>query len=389
VSRQPIETPLRILIFRTLLMSSVRALWFPRLRGVREALRGGPAFFYGNHSNRWDPFILNCFTPWLDPTGGVMTQEYFRRPFLAWALGRLDIHPSRKRMAEPHLIRILHRMVEDGRKIVIYPEGGSRWTGRPEPWIESTAKLFIRMGIPVYPVITRGSYTTWPRWARYPRPGRVEVEILEPFRFTRGTPLEDAINRLKAPIDFDESRPADHLRPRWAYRPADGIHRLLYRDPATGLRDAVFSRDGTTVENNEGSLRLRMLPDSRLLDESTGEWHLSGALYDMIRKMPLSPANDGTFIRNRVELFTETTFPALIHHGRVTAELFDDAIRLNGAIRRTVPLTKIRGLDIERNFKLQLFLDDEMVQLSFVHEGSALAWKDAVQRFLSQTAGQG
>ena len=354
-------------------------MWRPKIRGRVDALGDGPAFFYGNHSNRWDPFILNCFTPLMDPTGGVMTQEFFRKPFLRWALSMLDLHPTRKRIAEPHLIRTLHRMVDEGRKIVIYPEGGSRWAGRPEPWIESTAKVFIRMGIPVYPVITRGSYTSWPRWARFARPGRVEVEILEPLQFTRKTPLEEAIRLLKEPIRFDENTPAEHLRPTWAHRPADGIHRLLYRDPTTGERDSIVTHDGTNVQNADGSLRLRMLPDSTLLDESSGEIHLTGDLYERIRKLPLSKNKDGSIIRNDVDLFVEKRFPELTPLGRVTASLHDDAIRLRGAENRTISLGDLRGADVERNFKLQLFLDDEMLQLSFVGRGSALAWRDALR----------
>jgi 1-acyl-sn-glycerol-3-phosphate acyltransferase len=359
-------------------------MWRPTIRGRVDALGNGPAFFYGNHSNRWDPFILNCFTPSMDPTGGVMTQEFFRKPFLRWALSRLDIHPTRKRIAEPHLIRTLHRMVDDGRKIVIYPEGGSRWAGRPEPWIESTAKVFVRMGIPVYPVITHGSYTSWPRWARFARPGRVEVEILEPLQFGRKTPLDEAIRLLKDPIQLDENAPANHLRPKWAHRPADGIHRLLYRDPKTGLRDSIFTRDGLHVQNVDGSWRLRMLPDSTLLDETSGEIFHTGDLYEQVRAMPLSKERDGSIVSNDVELFSETDFPDLTPLGPVTATLYDDAIRLRGAEDRTVPVEDLRGVDVERNFKLQLFLDDEMLQLSFVGRGSALAWRDAL-RTLDQT----
>ncbi len=270
-------------------------------------------------------------------------------------------------------------MVDDGRNIVIYPEGGSRWAGRPEPWIESTAKVFVRMGIPVYPVVTRGSYTSWPRWARFPRPGRVEVEILEPLRFTRETPLDEAIRRLKEPIQFDENVTADHLRPRWAYRPADGIHRLLYRDPLTGDRDALHTHDGTYLENSDGTLRLKVLPDSRLLDEKSGEEHLTGDLYEQIRAMPLSRNRDGSLLRNDVELHVEREFPRLEPCGAVEAALYDDGIRLHGAIDRTLSLADLQGVDVERNFKLQLFLDGEMVQLSFVGHGSALAWRDALR----------
>ena len=113
---------LTIALFRTLLHSFIRVYWRPSVRGAVPLPRRGPCFLYGNHANRWDPFILNRFTPWGDPTGGVMTQEFFRGSFVAWAMRNVDVHPTRKRIADPHLIRTIYRMLKAGRKIVIYPE---------------------------------------------------------------------------------------------------------------------------------------------------------------------------------------------------------------------------------------------------------------------------
>ena len=133
------------------------------------------------------------------------------------------------------------------------------------------------------------------------------------------------------------------------------------------------------------NLRLKMLPDSRLLDERSGEVHLTGDLYDRVRQMPLSTEHDGSILRNDVALATETTFPSLEKEGPVEATLLDDQIRLRGAVDRSLSLADIQGVDVERNFKLQLFLQYEMVQLSFLGSGSALAWRDALRQLLGET----
>ena len=52
----------------------------------------------------------------------------------------IGLIPTRKHVPEPHLIRKIYKKVENKEAIVIYPEGGRRWDGRPLPWIESTAK---------------------------------------------------------------------------------------------------------------------------------------------------------------------------------------------------------------------------------------------------------
>jgi len=78
-----------------------------------------------------------------------------------------------------------------------------------------------------------------------------------------------------------------------------------------------------------------------------------------------------------------------VGHGNVNARLFDDSIQLSGAAVRSIPMTDLHGFDVERNFKLQLFLKGEMVQLSFTGGGSALAWRDALTRLHIETQDRG
>lgn len=360
----------------------VSARWRPVLLNPEAFPASGPCFFYGNHSNMLDAFMINKFTRWGHATAGLMTQERLRKGLTARCLKGLGLLPTRKRVPEPHLIRNLYRLLDAGRQVIIYPEGGQRWDGRPMPWIEATAKLFVRCGVPVYPILVHGSYLGWPRWASYPRPARIQVEVLPPLRFERRTPIEEALPRLQAPIaTHDDTDAPETTRPKRAYRPAAGIHRLLYRDPDTGANGGLFTPDGTCVVNRAGTLRLTMLPDSHLLDEQTGQCHATGDLYAQIRNLPLEKDRDGALIRNRVALHTEVAFPDLVPHGMVDAVLYDDAIRLSGTPPTlTLGLDTIRYADIERNYKLQLTLDDRMVQLSFVEDGSALHWLDTLQR---------
>jgi hypothetical protein len=311
----------------------------------------------------------------------VLTQEYFRGRFIDKALRDVDLLPTRKHVPEPFLIRKLYKKIQERQSIVIYPEGGRRWDGRPLPWIESTAKIFVKSGIPIYPIITHGSYASWPRWATYPRLGRMRIEVHEPFVFDRKTPFEDALARLKAPMDFDESLVPEDLKPRGAYRPADGIHRLLYRDPETGASDTLYTPDGTYVVNRAGTFRYKMLPDSTLLDEKTGQIHTTAELHTRILELPLKPDLNGAYIRDNVEMHVEHTFPVLEKRGWVTATLFGDAVRIEGESERvTLSLESILHTGVERNSKLQFFLPERMIQLTFSKAGSALEWQETIGR---------
>lgn len=367
-------------ILRRTIVPFIRALWRPRLVDTGY-FPEGPCFIYGNHSNNLDPFTLNVFTRTGHPTSGVMTREYVQNGAVGWLMRGLGLMGTRKQVPEPHLIKQIYRQLEAGRSIVIYPEGGRRWDGRPAPWIETTAKIFVRAGVPVYPVLTHGSYVGWPRWARFPRPARMEIECLPPITFDRKTPLAEAMARLKPPIVQDDTLVADHLKPRWTYRPADGIHRLLYRDPETGENGGLFTPDGTHVVNRAGTIRWTMQPDSLLRDDRTGTLHSTADLYAQIRALPLAKDADGAFLQNRVTLYTDDAEQNLVERGPVHAAFYDDALHIRSDdLTLTLPLDAIRYTGIERNFKLQLSTADRLVQLNFTGDGSALQWEDTLKR---------
>ncbi len=394
---KPIQKYASIALLRSTLTTASRLLWRPRLEGKEFFPRRGPCFVYGNHSNRWDPFIINCFTQWAAPTAGVMTREYFRHPFLRSVFGGIGILPASKRLAEPFLVRRVLELLQDERIVVIFPEGGSRWDGAPMPWMDATVKLFVRAGVPIHPLQIHGSYRSWPRWADHQRATRVVVEALAPVSFDRKTSLAEAKATLRSFTDFSEDPEPERLWPASlaapdepsgrAYRPADGIQRLLYRDPWEDS-GAMTTTDGYTVQTR-GGRSFRMRADSALVDESDGTIHRSSELYARIKAMPLTKDAVGGYLADEVEVHVERSFPELVREGPANARLFDDRIEVAGQSRRIVPLETITYCDIERNFKLQLYLDGSelaMLQLSFNEAGSALQWKDALDSLRPETA---
>ncbi|GAB5522114.1 MAG: hypothetical protein RhofKO_43650 [Rhodothermales bacterium] len=367
-------------LMRLLIVNFCKAMFRPKLIGA-DRMPKGPCFFYGNHANDMDPFFLNTFTPFGDGTAGVMTMEQFRTPLKAHLMQSADLIGTRKHLPEPNLIRFIMQKIKENRRFCIYPEGGRRWDGRPiDDWIESTAKVFVKLGVPVYPIITHGSYVGWPRWAAYPRPARIEVEVLDPILFDRKTPLPEALALLKSKIDFDENVVHERIRPKRAYKPAQGIDKLLYRDPDTGENNGLYTPDGTIVQNRTGTLRYTMHPDSRLMD-ADGALLTTAEVYDQIRDLDLVRGKDGAYISNTVDVFEEVEFPNLEPKGSATTQFFDDHIRVKGnQIDVHVPLEDIRYASIEKNYKWQLYLPDRMLQLQFTHGGSVLQWDDTLKR---------
>ncbi len=363
---------------RSAIFPIVRGLWRTRVVSGREYLESGSRFLYGNHSNNFDPFLVNWPLPLGKSSSGVLTAEYMQRGLTATVFRNIGLLSTRKRVPEPHLVGRILRLLGDGRNVLIYPEGGRRWDGRPARWIQSTAKLFVRAGYPVHPVLTHGSYVAWPRWADWPRPARIEVSVLPAIDLSDVTETEEAVSRLAAPIAIDENLPPQHVRPKRAFRPADGIHRLIYRDPLTGSPNAVFTTDGHRIRSRDGGLDWLMLADSRILDRSTGEILLTGDLHRQARSRILD--STGSLVTSSLVMMRRGTGLGSLSAPSLTrASLYRDHIMLTGP-RNThhLDLGDVLFVGIERNYKLQLTGRDSLIELAFHAGGSALHWEDAL-----------
>lgn len=378
VSPPPLRRIGAELLFRSTMCAWSRAAWDVRIAGA-DRLPDGPCFIYGNHSNNYDPFILNLFTELGRSTAGVMTMEHVERGLVGWLFRSTGIEGTRKHEPEPHLIRRIFRMLEDGRRVVIFPEGGRRWDGRPAPWIRSTAKIFQRAGVPVHPVLIHGSYVSWPRWARWPRPAHVVVEPLPAVDLSNCRTTDEAIQRLALPISADENRVDMSMRPAWAWRPADGIERLIYRDPDTGDFNTLTTRDGWNVVDHSGAHRFTVRADSHMV-RSDGQASSSADVYARIRDLAFHPDPDGCILSHPARIRTEhdTDVGKSWSPWRTgSVSLHVDHVQLDG---RILPLEQIRHMALERSDRIWLSGAGPRVYCHFPEPFSVLAWYDALLR---------
>lgn len=339
----------------------------------------GPCFIFGNHSNHFDAFLINVKMT-REPTAGVMTREQFHKTLPRIAMDSIGIVPTSKYIPEPGIVRNVFRMIDQQRMIVIFPEGGRRWDGRPKPFIESTLKLFWKMNIPVHPVRIIGSYLGWPRWADWPRKSRMELHFLKPLNPGSFSDFETFAQTCRDSVDFEEYNPPPSTFPYTSWRPAAGIGRLLYRCPITGESGAVFTPDGKKVRSHACGLEYTMNHASRLIDLH-GEQHSVIGLYDRINAMPIARI-DGDLIlraekRNFYRLDKQFSLSPL---GKGSIVLTESEVRYTiGSLKEQIPLEEIRAISIEQNHKISFTTDRETIQVDL--EGmSTLQWQQYIRR---------
>ncbi|WP_069131074.1 lysophospholipid acyltransferase family protein [Rhodohalobacter halophilus] len=363
---------------RRTIIPATRYLFRPRIVNPEYLPQTGPCFIYGNHSNYFDPFLINVGME-KEPTAGVMTRDQFHKPIPRIFMDSIGIVPTSKYVPEPGIIRSVMKMIDQNRMIVIFPEGGRRWDGRPKSLIETTLKLFWKMRIPVHPVQLHGSYLGWPRWADHYRKCSMELRFMKPLHASDFDSYEEFAERCKNLIRFDEYNPPEEAHPKKAKKPAAGIERLLYRCPDTGKSGAVFTPDGEHVYCRTSSMNFRMDASSRLID-SHGKRHSIIDFYDQIRSMPMEFINEDLLLAKRGGVLFRVEDDRRVKLGRSVAELHGEYLEIHcGADHQRIPVEDILYTSIEQNHKLTLTTADKALQINLGGH-SALQWKHYIQR---------
>ena len=356
-----------------------RHLFSPAVTNLQYMPKTGPCFIYGNHSNYFDPFFINLEMT-EEPTAGVMTRDQFHKTVPRIFMDSIGIVPTSKYVPEPGIVRNVIRMIENNRMIVIFPEGGRRWDGKTKPVIETTLKLFWKMGIPVHPVQIHGSYLSWPRWADNLRKSSIEIRWLKPMHPADYEDYETFSRTCRENIEFDEYTPPESVKIHSCSKPAAGIDRFLYRCPQSGVSGSVFSPDGRSVYSRTATFSFKMDLESRLID-SNGEPHSIIKMYDRIGQMPIEMDRNSVILNDMgCQLYKIDDQHNLIYLGRGYIELLPDYLMIsNGADRDKIKLKDLLYLSVEQNHKITITTAGRIYQVEF-SQTSALQWKNYILR---------
>jgi 1-acyl-sn-glycerol-3-phosphate acyltransferase len=367
-------------LMRKIIIPTTNFLFDVRITNRENMPLTGPCFIYGNHSNYFDPFLLNVDMT-EEPTAGVMTRDQFHKTIPRIFMDSIGIVPTSKYVPEPGIIRDVMRMIDKHRMIVIFPEGGRRWDGRPKPIIETTLKLFWKMKIPVHPVQLHGSYLGWPRWAKCPRMSSIEARWLKPVHASDFNDYESFSKDCLEKISFEEYDPPPDTFPYRSWGPAKGIERLLYRCPVSGVSEAIYTPSGNRVSSRTAAdFEFTMDHSSRLIDRD-GRPHSIISLYDHINSMDMFMDDDNTLLEvTGSQFFTIDKAHQLVKLDTGTVQLTTNGIEYSyGSDSGVVPLEDIRYISVEQAHKLSITDSYRTLQFT-LHTSSALQWQHYLRR---------
>ncbi|MDQ1330685.1 MAG: 1-acyl-sn-glycerol-3-phosphate acyltransferase [Thermodesulfobacteriota bacterium] len=146
--------------------------------------------YMSNHQSNYDIPVLLGHLPvqfrWLAKI------ELFRIPLFGYAMkraGYICIDRSNRESAFESLKKAAG-IIRDGVSVMIFPEGTRSRDGNIGSFKKGGFVLAIESGVPILPVIIRGTFSVMPKSRLLIKPGKVTLEILKPVEttgFTRET----------------------------------------------------------------------------------------------------------------------------------------------------------------------------------------------------------
>jgi len=142
----------------------------------RENLNVKTAIILSKHQSTWETLALHSFTPYVH---WVFKRELMYIPIFGWALALTDpigINRGAGRAAIKQLITQGKQKLDNGKWMVLFPEGTRTAPGKTKKYKIGGALLAEKSGYPIIP-IAHNAGEFWPRHSFIKWPGTISVVI--------------------------------------------------------------------------------------------------------------------------------------------------------------------------------------------------------------------
>lgn len=146
------------------------------LRGEENIPRAG-AIIACKHQSTWETLSLAHILP---SPSFILKKELMRIPLLGWymlKLGNLPIDRAGGGSTLRSMLRRACKLADDGRQIIIFPEGTRRVPGMSADYQRGIIALYRLLDVPCVPVALN-SGLFWPPHVGPQRSGRITIEFL-------------------------------------------------------------------------------------------------------------------------------------------------------------------------------------------------------------------
>lgn len=168
-------------IARCIMTPPTLLLYRPRVIGIENVPKTGPAILAPNHFSQMDHFFCGVY---LRRNIRFMGKsQLFGPPVLTWILHHGGAFPVRRGYMDEEAFKTAAAVLEHGNLLLIYAEGGRSRSGELGKPRHGVGRIALESGVPVIPVAIHGSAQV--RHVRRLRFPKITVQFGEPIQFER------------------------------------------------------------------------------------------------------------------------------------------------------------------------------------------------------------
>lgn len=397
---EPSAEALRRIQYSTAVVAPLSKKWMWRKHritasGLEKFPHTGPMLLVANHAGFLDPFtvILACNRQisWM-ATPSLLSEKGALPLVMYW----WGVIPKKKFVADPGAIKKMKQWVKLGGGVGVFPEGQRNWDGHSTPMMPGTEKLVKLLDVPVVTARILNAYRQWPRWAEYPRRGRVHVQFDPPRRFDKKKSSNEEIRRYldeRITINPDEY-------PSWPVvgeKLARGITNVVWACPTCQAFESMREDDDYTWCSSCGA-RWRVGEDLVLYPADRGTDGEPRKLHDVrlaigaeleSRDMVPDPARferDGVLLESEpMELFDITDDePSPVTRGNLVLTRAGLEVRATGGeVRWRATMDELTAVVVDMRRRLQ-FRDRKRSYEAVLPTESVVKWELIARHWLDR-----
>lgn len=159
-----------------------------KIHGI-DHFQPGAAIIASNHVSNFDPPVVSISCP--EPVHFLAKDSLFRKPVLGFIIKHLNSHPLSRAASDAQTFRLILNLLQDGHKVILFPEGQRSRDGQLLPIERGLAFLTIKAKCRIQPVYLHGTYHAWPRGTGLPKLfGRITCVFGSPIEWDEFALLE-------------------------------------------------------------------------------------------------------------------------------------------------------------------------------------------------------
>ena len=250
---------------------------------VRPSKDKNPYLLISNHASRVD-YLYTAPAVLPHRLNYVVGYNEFFRSHLYPIFALMQAIPKRNFTPDPHTIKEIIRVIRQGGRVCIFPEGMSSISGGGQPCAAGSGKLLKFLGVTVYYTKIAGGYMTNTKHCLDQRPGKVEIVVdklftPEQLKELSAEEIQETLNRELAHDDYIWNKQA-RVKFKGKGSMAKNLHDMLYLCPkCNGIYTMKAQGDTIRCEACGNGARvdeyydLIPLEENHVIPETISHWY--------------------------------------------------------------------------------------------------------------------